>query len=85
MSSQSLAGKLLELLKGKISVQRRERKLRLCETLSLGERRFLAVVMVEEHKFLVGGGGNSVALLAQLPAGTSEPIAIRTPLSEVAD
>jgi len=49
-------------------VRRREgRLMRLCETLSLGDRRFLAVVVVEEQRFLVGGAGNSIALLAQLP------------------
>ena len=42
------------------------RQLRLCETLPLGERRFLAVVQFEEQKFLIGGTGSSIALLAQL-------------------
>jgi flagellar biogenesis protein FliO len=52
-------------------VRRREGHLmQLCETLSLGERRFLAVVVVEEQRYLVGGAGNSIALLAQLPGST---------------
>jgi len=56
----------------KISVQRRKNNMQLCETLSLGEKRFLAVVLVEQQKFLVGGAGNSVALLAKLsPAAGS--------------
>jgi len=55
----------------KISVQRRKNDLRLCETLSLGDKRFLAVVLVEQQKFLVGGAGNSVALLAKLSSRTS--------------
>ncbi len=42
--------------------------MRLCETLSLGDRRFLAVVLVEQQKYLVGGAPNSVALLAKLPS-----------------
>jgi flagellar biogenesis protein FliO len=58
-------------LGGKISVQRRKNDLRLCETLSLGDKRFLAVVLVDQQKFLVGGAGNSVALLAKLPSPTS--------------
>jgi len=45
---------------------RRERHLRLCETLSLGERRFLAVVQYHEHRFLVAGTSHSIALLRQL-------------------
>jgi flagellar biogenesis protein FliO len=56
---------------GKLSVQRRKNDLRLCETLSLGDKRFLAVVLVEQQKFLVGGAGNSVALLAKLPSRMS--------------
>jgi flagellar biogenesis protein FliO len=54
-----------------ISVRRRENKLRVCETLSLGDKRFLALVMVEQQKFLVGGAPNSVALLAKFPVETS--------------
>ncbi len=54
-------------------VRRREgHVMRLCETLSLGDRRFLAVVVVEEQRYLVGGAGNSIALLAQLP-GSARP------------
>lgn len=54
----------------KLSVQRKS-AMQLCETLSLGEKRFLAVVLVEQQKFLVGGAGNSVNLLAKLPARRS--------------
>jgi flagellar biogenesis protein FliO len=43
------------------------RKLRLCETLALGERRFVAVVEFEQQRFLIGGTGTAVALLANLP------------------
>ena len=44
------------------------RELRLRETLALGERRFLAVVEYEAQRFLIGGTGSSLALLAKLPA-----------------
>lgn len=44
------------------------RQLRLCETLGLGERRFLAVVQFEQQRFLIAGTGTAVAMLAQLPA-----------------
>jgi flagellar biogenesis protein FliO len=43
------------------------RQLRLCETLTLGERRFLAIVQFQQEQFLIGGTATSVALLAQLP------------------
>ena len=48
---------------------RRERRLRLRETLSLGERRFLAVVEFQQQEFLVGGTSSSIALLARLSPG----------------
>jgi hypothetical protein len=43
------------------------RQLRLRETLALGERRFVAVVEFEQQRFLIGGTGSSLAMLAQLP------------------
>ncbi|MGO8789065.1 MAG: flagellar biosynthetic protein FliO [Terriglobia bacterium] len=49
---------------------RKPRRLRVCETLSLGERRFLAVIEFDRQEFLVGGTGNSLELLAQLREGT---------------
>ena len=49
---------------------RKSRRLRVCETLSLGERRFLAVIEFDRQEFLVGGSGNSLELLARLQDGT---------------
>ena len=51
-------------------LQRRRsvRRLRLSEILSLGEKRFVAVVQFQQQEFLVGGTGNSIALLAKLDA-----------------
>lgn len=46
---------------------RRQRAMQLCETLPIGERRFLLLVKVEEQKFLVGAAGSSISLLAKLP------------------
>jgi len=48
----------------------RRRSLRLCETLSLGNRGFLAVVRYQEERFLVGGTNSSISLLAQLKASS---------------
>jgi flagellar biogenesis protein FliO len=42
------------------------KRLRVSETVSLGEKRFVAVVEVDGHQFLVGGGPSSVSMLAQL-------------------
>jgi flagellar biogenesis protein FliO len=49
-----------------IAVRRTPRRLRLCETLALGEKRFVAVIEFEGQRFLVGGGAASVNLLARL-------------------
>lgn len=51
-----------------------KKRLRVCESVSLGEKRFIAVVQVDGEQFLVGGAPNSIAMLAQLekPAGFSD-------------
>lgn len=51
--------------------QRPLRRLRLCESLPLGERRFVAVVEFEAARFLVGGTSSSLVLLARLEAPIS--------------
>jgi hypothetical protein len=42
------------------------KRLHVASTVSLGEKRFVAVVHVDGREFLVGGGATNVALLAQL-------------------
>jgi flagellar biogenesis protein FliO len=50
------------------------RQLRVCENLALGEKRFLSVVEFGQRKFLVGGTGNSLAMLAMLsPPAEGQP------------
>ncbi len=57
----------------------RTRRLRLCETLSLGDRRFVALIQVDRREYLIGASSTQVQLLAQLrpdsPAapGLSDP------------
>jgi flagellar biogenesis protein FliO len=53
------------------------RRLRVRESLSLGERRFLAVIEFDQQEFLVGGSGSSLTLLARLQEGkvvTEQPL-----------
>jgi hypothetical protein len=50
------------------------KRLRLCETLTLGERRFVAVVQFEGRRFLLGGTASSVVLLSRLPAAREESL-----------
>lgn len=42
------------------------KQLRVAETVSLGEKRFVAVVHVAGQKFLIGGGSQGVSLLTRL-------------------
>jgi flagellar biogenesis protein FliO len=52
---------------------RRHRRLKLCESLPLGERRFVAVVEFDAARFLVGGTSSSLVLLSRLSdAGSQE-------------
>jgi len=52
---------------------RKPRRLRVCETLSLGERRFLAVIEFDRQEFLLGGTGSSLELLARVKEGQFIP------------
>jgi flagellar biogenesis protein FliO len=51
-----------------VHIQRRERKLRLCDSLALGEKRMIAVVEFERQRFLVAATANNISLLQTLPA-----------------
>jgi flagellar biogenesis protein FliO len=51
-----------------IRVQRRARHLRLCESLSLGEKRLLAVVEFEDQRFLLAATPDRITLLQTLEA-----------------
>ncbi len=53
--------------KYKISTAKR---LRVSETVSLGEKRFVAIVAVEGREFLIGGGVSGISLLALLGPAT---------------
>ena len=48
--------------------QRTQRPLVLRSTLPLGGKRFVALIEVEGERFLIGGGSQSVNLLARLAA-----------------
>jgi Flagellar biosynthesis protein, FliO len=45
---------------------RANRRLRLCESLPLGEHRFIAVIEFEGARFLLGGTSSALVLLSQL-------------------
>jgi flagellar biogenesis protein FliO len=49
-----------------VSIQRRPRRLKLCETLSLGDKRLLALVECGNELFLVGATAQNISLLQTL-------------------
>jgi flagellar protein FliO/FliZ len=49
-----------------IQVRQNKKRLRVCETVPLGDKRFVAVIQVDDQQFLLGGSSNSINLLAQL-------------------
>jgi len=64
---ESLSRRAVDLWRQIVRVaQRPPRRLRLCENLALGDRRFVAVVEYENSRFLVGGTSSSLVLLARL-------------------
>ena len=48
-------------------IRRPGRQLRLCESLSLGEKRLVAILQFEGQRYLVGATGASITLLSKLP------------------
>jgi flagellar biogenesis protein FliO len=58
---------------GSVSIQRRPRRLHLCETLSLGEKRLLAVVEYEDQRFLLAATAEHISLLQALGTSDAKP------------
>ncbi len=56
-----------------------KRRLRLRETLPLGERRFLAIVEFHGKELLLGGTANSITLLETVSLAGSEPLSSALP------
>ena len=53
-----------------VGSRKSRKRLRVCETVSLGDKRFVAVIEIDGEQFLVGGASNSVATLARLDRST---------------
>jgi len=51
------------------------KRLRVAETVSLGEKRFVALVCVEGREFLIGGGSSGVCLLTPLESAKNAGLA----------
>jgi len=67
---EARAGSRLSALVGRIwaaaTARRDERTLRICEMLSLGDRRFLAVIECDRQRFLLAGTPQNISLLERL-------------------
>jgi flagellar biogenesis protein FliO len=55
-----------------VTIQRRPRSLKICETLSLGEKRLLLVVECEGQRFLIGATPQNISLLQSLGLSKEE-------------
>ncbi len=58
------------------------KRMRVSETISLGEKRFVAIVTVEGREFLIGGGAAGMSLLAQLGGLPGVPRDLRQALRD---
>jgi flagellar biogenesis protein FliO len=56
----------LKWITHRVKVRQAHKSLRVCENVSLGEKRFVAVVQVNDERFLIGGSAGSVSLLSRL-------------------
>jgi len=65
-SAGSRLAAILSRFTSLVSVKRRDRQLHLCEMLSLGEKRFVAVVEYGPERFLLAGTPQNISLLKHL-------------------
>ncbi len=56
----------LQWMLQRVTVKQARKNLKVCENVSLGEKRFVAVIQVDEERFLIGGSSSSVSLLTRL-------------------
>jgi len=77
LSSQSWLARMVNAL---FRVARpRNRQLRLAEVLSLGERRFVALVECDQRRFLIGSTPQSIRLLTEIRVRDSSGRSTTTP------
>ena len=70
-----VASKIGKWIRGHVKIQANRKRLRVCESVSLGEKRFIAVVQLDGKEFLVGGAPNSLSLLANVGKNTNTTFA----------
>lgn len=67
----------------KIELRQNKKRLRVCETVPLGDKRFVAVIQVDDQQFLLGGSSTSISLLAQLEKPTEFAKVLNARVAEV--
>ena len=73
-NTASMVRRWLRTMWTPVLLKRQAKRLRLTETVSLGEKRFVAILQVDGSSFLIGGGSAGVSLLKQLePDPPSSP------------
>lgn len=78
----SVFGRIFSFLRARAVAPK---QLRVAETVSLGEKRFVAIVQVEGQRFLIGGGASGVSLLTELDrAPKSKTVALNDAITELA-
>lgn len=50
----------------KVQIRHTKKRLKVCETAPLGDKRFVAVIRVDDREFLIAGASNSVSMLTEL-------------------
>lgn len=67
-----------------VKIRRRESSLRVCETVSLGERRSLLVVQFESERFLISSTNHTISLLHRLENKREAQSDLAVPTSDAA-
>lgn len=70
-NASGLISRAWRWLRERQSARSNPRRLQVAGSVSLGEKRFVAVIHVDGLQFLIGGGAANVALLAQLKGNES--------------
>ena len=83
-ASASPLRRALSWLRTRWTTQTAGKRLRVVETVALGEKRFVAIIQADGRKFLIGGGAQNVALLTQLGA-VDDPAGVGPSLCDPAE
>ncbi len=67
-NSNGLLSRIWGWFKARQLAHSSDRRLRVAASASLGEKRFVALIQIDDQQFLVGGGSTNVVLLAQVNA-----------------